>query len=206
MEHATSEHKQHLAIKPARKYNRLYAELFKAFKAARAKGYRVDFNWLWSKARALQKELTGNEEVLIRKHVIVNFIRRNSIRMGARQRNRKLSKEEFRNKLMDWHLTTRERLLRTGSGHDYDPKWGRFLPTQRFNVDQSPMPFAVNTHWTYHHYETGEDQHKTKVWISQPGSGLDKRQCTMQICFRPDGKQPRLGNFEKLCTCTYISI
>ena len=39
MEHATSEHKQHLAIKPARKYNQLYAELFKAFKAARAKGY-----------------------------------------------------------------------------------------------------------------------------------------------------------------------
>lgn len=164
MEHATSEHKQHLAIKPARKYNRLYAELFKAFKAARAKGYRADFNWPWSKARALQKELTGNEEVLIRQHVIVNFIRRNSIRMRARQRNRKLSKEEFRNKLMDWHLTTRET------------------------------------------YETGEDQYKTKVWISQPGSGLDKRQCTLQICFRPDGKQPRLGNFEKLCTCTYISI
>ena len=109
MEHATSEHKQHLAIKPARKYNRLYAELFKAFKAARAKGYRVDFNWLWSKARALQKELTGNEEV--------SASTSSSTSSGGTQFEcGLLSKEEFRNKLMDWHLTTRERLVRTGSG------------------------------------------------------------------------------------------
>ena len=31
------------------------------------------------------------------------------------------------------------------------------------------------------------------TWISQPGSGLDKCQCTMQVMFRPEGNQPKLG-------------
>ena len=39
----------------------------------------------------------------------------------------------------------------------------------------------------------GEDPKSSKVWISQPGSGLDKRQCTLQVCFSPEGKQPKLA-------------
>ena len=37
------------------------------------------------------------------------------------------------------------------------------------------------------------DQHDHKVWISQPGSGLDKRQSALQICFKSTGEQPKLG-------------
>ena len=32
-----------------------------------------------------------------------------------------------------------------------------------------------------------------KVWISQPGGGLDKRQWTLQACLRPNGDKPRIG-------------
>ena len=33
-----------------------------------------------------------------------------------------------------------------GAGSEaYDAKWGRFLPSQRFNVDQSPMPFVADS-------------------------------------------------------------
>ena len=39
----------------------------------------------------------------------------------------------------------------------------------------------------------GTDQHQHKLWISQPDSGLNKRQCTLQVCFRPTGEQPRLA-------------
>ena len=31
------------------------------------------------------------------------------------------------------------------------------------------------------------------MWISQPGAGIDKRQCSLQICFSPEGKQHPLG-------------
>ena len=49
---------------------------------------------------------------------------------------------------------------------------------------------------TYLLYEPGEDQNKEKIWISQPGRGLKKPQCTLQICFRPDGEQPRMGMYD----------
>ena len=31
-----------------------------------------------------------------------------------------------------------------------------------------------------------------KTWISQPASGVEKRQCQLQVCTRADGKQPRI--------------
>ena len=114
--------------------------------------------------------------------------------MRARQRNRKLPKESYRKDLLKWHATTREKLVSSGtSQQSYDSKWGYFLPHQRINVDQSPLPFAVNMKRTYHRFEEGANPRQEKVWISQPGSGLDKRQCTLQVCFSPVGPQPKLG-------------
>ena len=69
------------------------------------------------------------------------------------------------------------------------------MPNQRFNVDQNPRPFAIDMKRTYHLYEPSQDRTLEKVWISQPGCGLGKRQCILQICFRPDGEQPRIGMF-----------
>ena len=31
------------------------------------------------------------------------------------------------------------------------------------------------------------------TWISQPGSGLEKCQCSLQVMFRPEGEQPKLA-------------
>jgi len=189
---AASEYKKHLKIRPARKYNELYRQFLIDFKTARSKGHRVNFGWLWSKARTIYRKQKNDPNVIVRKHVITAFIKRHGIRMRARQRNRKQSKEAFRNDLMKWHGTTRERLVKTGKDDQYDQKWGRFVPTQRFNVDQSPLPFAVETKRTYEIVEKNQSQNH-KVWISQPGSGLDKRQCTLQVCFRPSGEQPHLA-------------
>ena len=187
---ASSEFKEHLKIRPARKYKLLFAELLKD---ARRRGHRVDFNWIWSKARIIQRKQTDDPDAIIRQHVVVNFIKRNNIKMRARQRNKPMPKAELEQKLKEWHATTRERLIRTGFNDNYDDKWGRFTPEQRFNVDQSPCPFALNPKRTYHLFEDGVNQQQDKVWIAQPGSGLDKRQCSLQVCVRPVGSQPRLG-------------
>ena len=58
-------------------------------------------------------------------------------------------------------------------------------------MDQSPLPFGVNAKRIYENVETGSCYHK--VWIAQSGSELDKRQCTLEICFQPNGKQPRIA-------------
>ena len=161
------------------------------FLQMQGKGHRVDFNWIWSKAQKIQRAQTANPDTTIRRHVIQNVIKRNNIKMHARQQNKALPKAEFMQKLKEWHATTRERLIQTGFNDNYDDKWGRFTSEQRFNVDQSTCPFALNLERTYHVFEDGADQHQDKVWISQPGSGLDK--CSLQICVRPTGIQPRLG-------------
>ena len=61
-------------------------------------------------------------------------------------------------------------------------------------ANQSPLPFAINTKTTYEHVEpkSPENRHK-KIWVSRPGSGLDKRQCSLQVCFRPSGLQPQIA-------------
>ena len=76
---------------------------------------------------------------------------------------------------------------------DYDSKWDRFLPHQLLNVDQSPLPFAFDSKRTYDIVEKGNGHHHN-TWIAQPaGSDLDKRQCTLQVCMRPEGKQPPIA-------------
>ena len=44
---------------------------------------------------------------------------------------------------------------------------------------------------TYEYIEPGAKDHNT--CISQTGSGLDKKQYSLQVMFRPEGKQPRLA-------------
>lgn len=57
------------------------------------------------------------------------------------------------------------------------------MPKQRFNVDQVPLAFVVEQDRTYDF--SGSKQ----VWVSQPGSCLDKRQATLQLCIRAEGRQ-----------------
>ena len=128
------------------KYLELYRLLFDQLKAARGKGRNVNFNWLWSEVRSIQRDLTVGDKVIVRKHVITTYLRKYNLRMRAHQRNRSKQKEAFRADLMKWHSTVRERLVRMGAGLEaYDAKWGRRLPSQRFNVDQSPMPFVFDS-------------------------------------------------------------
>ena len=113
--------------------------------------------------------------------------------MRAKQRNKKKPKVEKVPDLQKWHATFREKCIRTGKGlPGYEEKYGRFKPEERLNVDQSPLPFVVHGNRTYEFIPEGQGStHNTH--ISQPGSGLEKRQCTLQIVFRCKGKQPRLS-------------
>ena len=50
-------------------------------------------------------------------------------------------------------------------------------------MDQVPLPFVINQGKTY------DDKGSKQVWVSQPTSGLGKRQATLQLCIRASGKQ-----------------
>ena len=191
MDAASSHRKLFRKGRPATKYRDLFECLWKEFQLARSKGHLVNFAWLWTKARKIQHD-KFDPNVIIKSHVIVRFLQKYRIRMRSKQRNKKKHKNQKIPGLMTWHSTFRERCIRTGATANYDPKWGRFLPMQRLNVDQSPLPFVVHGKRTYEHVPRGEGSlHNT--WIAQPGSGLEKRQCSLQVMFRPVGNQPRLS-------------
>ena len=134
------------------------------------------------------------EDRIIRKHVIVNFNKRYHLKLRRTQHNKKVPKESLRADLKEWHVTTREKFVRTGSNDDYHSKWRCFLPKEQFNVDQSPLPFAIDVKKAYEQILPGDKENRNKkVWVSQPYSGADKRQCSLNVCFRPEGEQPRIA-------------
>jgi hypothetical protein len=77
------------------------------------------------------------------------------------------------------------RRLRAEHPDQNDQVWGKFGPRYTFNVDQVPLPFASTQKRTIEFMGT------QRVWIKQPGSGLDKRQATLQLLIRGEGKQPK---------------
>lgn len=88
-----------------------------------------------------------------------------------------------------YHVILREGLIKTGiSSLSYDKKWGRFTPDCRFNVDQVPMLFAIDCKTTCEVNLEKEDKRNHPVWLTNSGSGLEKRQCTLKICFSPESK------------------
>ena len=89
---------------------------------------------------------------------------------------------------MKWYGNLREKLVKSGSEKPtYDKKWGRFKPPKRFNVDQVPLPFSIQPKSTYEvPLSSGKQRKDHRVWVAQPGNGLDKPQSTLQLCFSPE--------------------
>ena len=65
---------------------------------------------------------------------------------------------------------------------------GRSKACQRFNVDQLPLPFAVDTKHTYEIVRPC-----SKVWVAQPRSGLNNwrttERTTTYCCYFPRARK-----------------
>ena len=60
-------------------------------------------------------------------------------------------------------------------------KLGQFTSTSMANVDQTPLPFTFTNGSTY------ETKGAKTVWVQGGSSGLDKRQCTVQLTLFANG-------------------
>jgi hypothetical protein len=102
-----------------------------------------------------------------------------------RRRNDKASKsvEELISPLAAF--INRVRKLRRLNPSSDDLVFGKYGLYNTLNVDQVPLPFASTDQRTLEFLGT------KRCWIKQLGSGLDKRQCTLQLLIRPMGKQPK---------------
>ena len=90
---------------------------------------------------------------------------------------------------MTWHTALCDGMIKMGSHLPYhDIKWGRFTPERRFNVDQVPMPFSNDNKTTYEVNLSKAEKRDYRVWVTYPGSGLDKCQCILQVCISLESK------------------
>ncbi len=159
------------------------------FKRRRQQGIKVSKLWLCKKMKCKVEQLYGANKASYFKASrswFQRFKKRHQITLRNRTNKKNISSEDCRETIQMFHRSLRKSLKtcrqRNTNAHIH-PKWGRFLPENRYNVDQVPLPFVVNQGQTY------ADRGSKQVWVSQPSSGLDKRQATLQLCIRGSGKQ-----------------
>ena len=68
-----------------------------------------------------------------------------SLKVTANTEKQKKDKEALREPMMKWHSTLREHLVKLEVANIIIPVYGGFVPAQRYNLDQSPLPFAIET-------------------------------------------------------------
>ena len=121
------------------------------------------------------------------KNWLYQFTKRNDISVRRRTNKKQQSSKEKIEIIQDFHRKLRKAVQsRRRQDPAFDSKWGRWLPCNRWNVDQVPLPFVVDQDRTY------ADKGAQSVWIAQPGSGLEKRQATLQLVI--DLKASNLSN------------
>ena len=103
------------------------------------------------------------------------FLSRFRITLRKQTNTKAKSVEQRKAGIQQWHARLRRRIKR---GTDVHPKWGRWLPESRFNVDQVPLTLADGSRQTY------DEVGARRVWISGSKHGDDKREATLQLCVR----------------------
>ena len=113
------------------------------------------------------------------------FKKRNNIAFRRRSNKKKNPASDGKETVQRFHRNLRASLKTTRPRKNarLDCKYGRWLPQNRYNVDQVPLSFVIDQDKTY------EVKGSEQVWVSQPSSGLDKRQATLQLCIRAEGQQ-----------------
>nr|XP_047139036.1 uncharacterized protein LOC124814961 [Hydra vulgaris] len=164
------------------KHKALFNKLYDKFSEARKKWLKVNFEWLYVRANQIHLQKSPNADRLP-KSIVTHFLRKNKIRMLCVQRKRQADVKKQTPILMKWHSNLREKLIKSGSDKPtYNKKWARFPPKKRINVDQIPLLFVVESKRTYEiPMSKGKERRDHRVWVAQSGSGLDKRQATLQI-------------------------
>ena len=161
--------------------------LLEEYKQQRSKGLKVTKHWLRKKMKCALKEKYG-EDVANKfqgsKNWLYRFTKRNGISKRRRTNKKQQTSIEKIVVIQEFHRELRKAVQsKRRRSPSFDKKWGRWLPTNRWNVDQVPLPFINEQETTY------ADKGSRAVWVAQPSSGLDKRQATLQLMIRAEGEQ-----------------
>ena len=178
-------------------YPKMEAKLAMEIRSKRKRKRRVSPRWIRSRALEILKEdpsareggrdsnaVDRWQEFTASRTWARKFMTRNRFSIRKKTNSKKYSVVERMPLLASW---TRRFRAKLNEGPPQCDVYGQFDLHHRFNVDQVPLPFVVEKNYTI------DDTGVAAAQIKGPSESLEKRQCTLQVCFRGVGQQPRLA-------------
>ena len=152
-------------------FPRMEEKLVQQFKKQRKKGKTVKKWWFLSIARKIMNEEYPKNIVFKYSNRWFNgFCRRNRISLRRKTHTAQKSLATLKDAIQKFHAKLLRERIR-----------GTFQLGDIANTDQTPLPFVLDDGRTYN--TTGAEE----VWCSSGASGLDKRQCTVELTVFGDG-------------------
>lgn len=175
-----SKHCQHSGAGPFQKMEEVLKE---EFLDLRRKGLRVRSFWFRVRAKQLMEEMEPGVPFACSDGWFTRFKARHGISLRCPTNTSQRPALDKVETIRAFHHTIR-RLAKPGEGQPTEDV-GRFKLSQIANMDQTPLPFCFTDGSTY------EERGNQTVWVRGAASGLDKRQCTVQLTIFADSK-PRV--------------
>ena len=169
-----SKHRQH--VRPPM-YPEMERQLYLEYKQLRKQGLKVKGYWFRIRAKQIIEATNPESSACFSNSWFDGFKQRHKISLRRAINVSQKPAEDKRGAIQGFHRNIRD----VASKGDQTGAVGKFELQQIANVDQTPLPFSFASGKTY--ADTGD---KT-VWVKGGASGLEKRQCTVQITLFADG-------------------
>ena len=155
--------------------------LYREYRELCKKGLKVKGWWFRARAKQILVETQPGSSFSSLDGWFTRFKTR--FRISKRRATNLCQKEpeDKRGAIQQFHRSIR----RVAKAGDQVESLGRWTAARVANIDQTPLPFIFSSGETY--ADTGE----RSVWVHGGTSGLDKRQCTVQLTLLADG-EPRM--------------
>ena len=166
-------------------YADMEAVLFDDYKELRKKGLKVKAFWFRTRAIQLMEQMHPEVTFHFSAGWFDRFKTRHSISLRRPTNVCQTPADDKVGAIRSFHERIRSVAALPEGGEVKDV--GKFTLSQIANMDQTPLPFTFTDGGTY------ADKGEKSVWVRGGASGMDKRQCTVQLTiFASAKREPRV--------------
>jgi transposase-like protein len=152
-------------------------ELYLQYQKLRSDGLKVKGWWFEAKSKELMKDMHPGEEFKFSDGWFTAFKKRKRISYRSTTNMSQKTPNDYESTIREFHKTIRSL---ASKGEKKGPL-GCYELKDIANMDQTPLPFTFNKGKGYDNTGT------STVWHRGAASGLEKRQCTVQLTVFADG-------------------
>ena len=176
---------QHSDHKRPAVYPEMEERLYHEYKELRKKGLKVKRYWFKVHGRQLLEEANPDESFKFSDGWFARFKEHHQISFRCKTNKAQKQADDELTAIRMFHHSICKVTKSTEDGATTNEAVGKFLLCQIANVDKNPLSFCFTEGATY------ADKGEKTVWVRGDASGLEKRQCTVQVTIFTDG-QPRV--------------